>query len=70
MVNEKVEAIERLPIVEARTGLKKSALYGLVREHKFPAPVPITGKAKGWLRSEVSAWIQERVAARDTGGAA
>ncbi len=58
MVND--EAIERIEQVEARTGLKKSAIYARVARGEFPAPIAITDKAKGWLRSEVVAWIQSR----------
>jgi len=59
------EAIERIEQVEARTGMKKSAIYARVARGEFPRPIPLTGKARGWLRSEVVAWIQSRAALRD-----
>ena len=64
MVND--EAIERIEQVEARTGLKKSAIYELISRGKFPAPIALTDQARGWLRSEVVAWIQSRAALRET----
>lgn len=58
------EAIERLEQVEARTGLKKSAIYARVARGEFPRPVHITGKTRGWLRSEIAAWIHSRAQLR------
>jgi len=31
----------------------------------FPKPIPLGPKARGWLASEITAWIEERKAARD-----
>jgi prophage regulatory protein len=57
--------IERLPEVLARTGLKRSTLYVLIRKQEFPRPVPLSARAVGWLTSAVDRWIEERVAKRD-----
>ncbi len=62
------EAVERIEQVEARTGLKKSAIYERVARGEFPPPIAITDKARGWLRSEVVAWIAARAALRDRAG--
>ena len=67
MRNTDAERIERIEQVEVRTGLKKSAIYARVARGEFPRPIPITDKARGWLASEVSAWIAKRVEARDSG---
>ena len=57
------KAILRLPITEARTGLKKSTLYRLMREGQFPQCVNLgSGRAVGWLESDVEAWIEKVVA--------
>lgn len=59
-------AMLRREEVEALTGLARSTLYGLVKQKKFPAPYPLTesGRAVGWLRSEVEAYLHDRISAR------
>ena len=52
-----------------RIGLRRSALYQAMKEGRFPASVPLGPRAVGWLDSEVTAWLQERVAERNAGGA-
>jgi prophage regulatory protein len=56
------DRILRLPEVRAATGLSRSTIYARVRQGRFPAPVPLGGKAVGWLESEIGAWIQQTVA--------
>jgi len=55
--------IERLPEVSKRTGLRKSTIYKMIAESKFPPSVPLTdSKARGWDSRAVSAWIEKRIA--------
>ncbi len=56
--------ILRLPDVERQTGLKRSRIYELERDGKFPVRVPISERATGWLEHEIQAYIAERVALR------
>ncbi len=56
------DTILRLPAVKAATGLSRSTIYERMRRGTFPAPVPLGGKAVGWLESDVSAWIRQTVA--------
>ena len=60
--------IIRRPEVERTTGLSRSTLYELMSREppEFPRPVPLSGRSVGWLRSEVTAWKQNRIAQRDT----
>lgn len=51
--------------VEAITGLKKSSIYTLMREGKFPKCVYVTGKAVAWSESKVYAWVNERLAEQE-----
>lgn len=51
--------------VLSRIGLGQTALYQLVREGKFPAPIPVSVQAVAWLEAEVDAWIQQRIEERD-----
>ncbi|MBK8892534.1 MAG: AlpA family transcriptional regulator [Propionivibrio sp.] len=62
MQNLKVGRIEQ---VEDATGLKRSQLYKLTKENRFPKPIKLMGRASGWIMSEVEAWIAERAAERD-----
>jgi prophage regulatory protein len=55
----------RLPAVEAKTGLKSSEIYDRMAEGKFPRPVPLGIKAKGWVEAELDAWIAKLIAERD-----
>ena len=51
----------RLPQVEDAAGIKKSTVYALVREGKFPAPVRITRRLSVWPESAVLAWVQTQI---------
>lgn len=52
--------ILRRPDVELRTGLSRSAIYALMAKRQFPAAIPLTAKAVGWLESSIETWIAER----------
>ena len=62
--------ILRLPEVLDRVGYRRSKIYALIREQQFPQPVALGPRACGFLETEVDAWIQARVAARDAEAAA
>lgn len=47
--------------VATRTGLSRSTIYQYIKDCVFPKPVPLVPRAVGWLESEVSEWIAERV---------
>jgi len=47
-------------------GLKRSGVYRLVQIGTFPRPVKLSIKATGWIESEVYAWLNARIAVRDT----
>lgn len=53
--------ILRRPEVCTRAGFRPTTLHELVKAGKFPRPFAITGRSVGWLESEVSAWILQRV---------
>lgn len=55
--------LERLPDVCARTGLAKTTIYRLIREGKFPAPVPLAGRTRAWSSVSVDDWIAACIAA-------
>ncbi|PYF99288.1 AlpA family transcriptional regulator [Thioalkalivibrio sp. ALE21] len=58
--------ILRLPTVKARTGLSRSTIYLRIAEGSFPPPIPLGGRAVGWIEEEVDNWIKERISATRT----
>ena len=57
----------RLPEVEVKTSLRKSAIYQGVAEGTFPAPVHTGRRTTAWVEAEVQEWINARIKARDAG---
>ena len=55
----------RLPDVIERTGYGRSTIYEMIGGGRFPSPVHLGPRAVAWLESEVEAWMQERIDARD-----
>jgi prophage regulatory protein len=62
-----MQMLLRLPRVEAITGLKKSQIFDAIQRGVFPRPVRIleSGRAVGWLETEIAAFLESRIAARD-----
>ena len=65
MANEikKALAILRRKQVQARTGLSRSSLYGLMKLRLFPQSIKISSRAVGWLESDIDDFIASRIAA-------
>jgi len=55
------EAFQRLPVVSARVGFKKSEIYARVSKGTFPAPVKIGRRAVAWQASAIDTWMQAAV---------
>lgn len=51
--------------VEARTSLSRSGLYDKMSRGEFPRPIHLGPGSVGWIESEVTAWIEARIAERD-----
>ena len=51
----------RLADVETATGCKKSTIYKLMKEGKFPRCVYVTSRAVAWPESAVQTWLQARI---------
>lgn len=58
------ERFMRLPEVIHVCGLSRSTIYDLISRDAFPAQISLGGKNVAWLASEVSAWMNKRIAAR------
>ena len=61
------ERLLRLPEVESRTGLKKSAIYAGMKAGTFPECIKLSARAAAWPLSAVEAWITERIRAAQRG---
>lgn len=51
----------RLPLVEERTGLRKSSLYAGAKAGTFPAPVRLSARAVAWREEDIDRWMSNRV---------
>ena len=67
-MDNKPEALLRIPDVQARTGISRSQLFELIRRKEFPAPIPLVGRTRAWVESDVSAWIAGRIEAARAAG--
>ncbi len=50
----------RLESVTDATGFRKTKLYALIKQGRFPSPIRIDG-ASLWPESEVAGWIQQQI---------
>ncbi|MFY0639786.1 MAG: AlpA family transcriptional regulator [Bermanella sp.] len=57
--------ILKLKSVIEKTSLCHSTIYKLISEGSFPKPIDLTGRAVGWVDSEVDDWILTKVEERD-----
>lgn len=53
----------KLPEVMKQTTLGKSTIYAYVKHGKFPPPIEVGDRAVGWVQSEISGWVQDRIKA-------
>lgn len=51
----------KLPAVEELTGLKKSSIYAMMADGRFPANIKIGARAVAWSSSDINIWAQERI---------
>lgn len=62
------QALLRLPQVQARVGLSRSALYARIASGEFPKPVGLGVRAVAWPSDEIDAWIASRIGFARKGG--
>jgi prophage regulatory protein len=65
MKNTNLMRFLRLPEVIQISGYRRTTIYEMIKAGNFPAPVHLGPRAVAWLESEVEAWMQERIDARD-----
>jgi prophage regulatory protein len=55
------DVVLRLPEVLRLIGLSRSTLYSMIAAGSFPASIQLGPRARGWLRSSVLGWLDERI---------
>ncbi len=55
----------RLPALQERVGMGRTAVYELIKAGKFPRPVKV-GAASAWIDVEITRWIEQLAADRST----
>ncbi len=52
----------RLAEVESLVGAKRSTIYQLMKEGKFPKQISVSRRFAAWPESAVLQWVQDRIA--------
>ena len=55
-------AILRLTTVKKCTGLSRSTIYLRIAQGNFPKQISLGGRAVGWIKSEIEAWLANQIA--------
>ncbi|PCO26499.1 helix-turn-helix transcriptional regulator [Morganella morganii] len=55
------EPLVDMKFITKLTGSTDKWFYKLIQEGQFPKPIKL-GRSSRWLKSEVEAWLQERIA--------
>jgi prophage regulatory protein len=55
------ECALRLPQVCKITGLRRSMIYRMQAEKRFPQRIKLSERAVGWLEREVQDWLAQRI---------
>lgn len=62
--NDNKPRLMSLGEVAETTTMSRFLIAALAKEGHFPKPIPLTVKRIAFVRSEVEAWIDSRIAAR------
>jgi len=54
---DKIDRIARMPEVLALVGVGRTTLYKMVREGRFPPPLHLSTRIRGWRLSSVEAFL-------------
>lgn len=56
--------ILRLPEVKNICGLGRSSIYSMMGKNSFPKSIRLGKRARGWVSSEIYAWLEDRMQER------
>ncbi|UCV28105.1 AlpA family phage regulatory protein [Ferribacterium limneticum] len=54
------DKIIRMPEVMAKVGLRKSAVYNMIKRGEFPAQIRLGENSVGWIEADVDEWVRVR----------
>lgn len=60
-----IRLIKKAQVLD-RTGLSNSGLYAKIKVGEFPKQISTGQRSVKWSESEVNAWIESRIAARNS----
>ncbi len=63
-MNKTQNKLLRIAQVCDLTGLRRSSLYRLSAEGRFPKPLKITQRASAWSEAAIRQWIVERISGK------
>jgi prophage regulatory protein len=63
--NPPLHKLIRLDQLPEYTGLRRTQLEELIAQDKFPKPVKVSERRKGWLETELIKWQQDRIVERE-----
>jgi prophage regulatory protein len=69
MTEPRLNRIFRLSELPQFVGLRRTQIGELIKGGEFPKPISLSdnGRALGWLESDLLAWQNARIAARNAG---
>ncbi|MEI2605274.1 AlpA family transcriptional regulator [Erwinia aphidicola] len=60
-MNNQPTRLIRMPEVLSKTGYRKSWVYRLISENKFPKPIKLGRRAVAFIEIEVDEWILQKI---------
>lgn len=57
--------ILRLRTIKEWTGLSRSTIYLMMKTGSFPKSISLGARSVGWLETDIQAWVDSRVTARN-----
>ena len=51
------ERIVRMKLLLVRTGLSRATIYRRIAAGRFPPPIDLGERSRGWYESDVDCWI-------------
>ncbi|MBK2259179.1 helix-turn-helix transcriptional regulator [Francisella philomiragia] len=64
-LNNQTPQLLRAEEVARCIGMSKTSVFRLAKAGKFPKQIRVSGQTTAWLKSEVVAWINDRVKERN-----
>lgn len=64
-MDERLHRIIREAELTQYCGLKRTQILQLIAEGKFPRPVKLSARRKGWVEDELIRWQSDKIRSRD-----